>query len=87
MADHPRTIHACRCLGCQQSSDGDTAHDHQAINRILASLNEKGRRLFAGLLASQRGHGGVVELATITGMSRTTIRGGGRKRIEKKSLA
>jgi hypothetical protein len=32
--------------------------------------------LFAGLLAQERGHGGVVEVARITGMSRTTIRRG-----------
>jgi DeoR/GlpR family transcriptional regulator of sugar metabolism len=42
----------------------------------LASLDERGRRLFAGLLARQRGHGGVVALARITGLSRTTIRRG-----------
>lgn len=32
--------------------------------------------MFAGLLAQERGHGGVVEVARITGMSRTTIRRG-----------
>jgi DNA-binding phage protein len=76
MADQPRMVHSCRCLCCQQWPGSDLAQDHSAINRVLASLNEKGRRLFVGLLARQRGHGGVVELATITGMSRTTIRRG-----------
>jgi hypothetical protein len=42
----------------------------------LALLDERQRRLFAGLLAERRGHGGVVELAAITGLSRTTIRRG-----------
>jgi hypothetical protein len=32
--------------------------------------------LFGGLLAQERGHGGLVEVATITGMSRTTIQRG-----------
>jgi hypothetical protein len=76
MAGHPRTIHACRCAHCRQWPASALARDHHAINRVLASLNEKGRRLLAGLLADQRGHGGVVELATITGLSRTTIRRG-----------
>src|SRR5581483_7451367 len=76
MAPGGRPPSVCRCLDCQQSPQGGLAQDHQAINRVLASLNEKGRRLFAGLLASQRGHGGVVEVATITGLSRTTIRRG-----------
>jgi DeoR/GlpR family transcriptional regulator of sugar metabolism len=43
---------------------------------VLTSLDERGRRLFAGLLARERGHGGVVALARITGLSRTTIRRG-----------
>ena len=76
MAKAPRTIPACGCAHCQQWPDSDLAHEHRAINRVLASLNEKGRRWLAGLLAEQRGHGGVVELATITGLSRTTIRRG-----------
>jgi DeoR/GlpR family transcriptional regulator of sugar metabolism len=55
---------------------GELAQEHQAINRVLATLDERRRRLFVGLLASQRGHGGVVQLARVTGMSRTTIRRG-----------
>jgi DNA-binding phage protein len=43
---------------------------------VLAILDERQRRLFAGLLARGRGHGGVVEIARITGLSRTTIRRG-----------
>jgi DNA-binding phage protein len=61
---------------CQQFPQGATATDHLAIQRVLASLDERGRRLLAGLLAAERGHGGVVELARITGLSRTTIRRG-----------
>ncbi len=76
MADQQRIVRKCRCLHCQQSPRGVIAQDHQAINRVLTSLNERGRRLFVGLLAQQWGRGGVVEVSTITGMSRTTIRRG-----------
>ena len=76
MADQQRIVRKCRCLRCQHSPRGEIAQDHQAINRVLVSLNERGRRLFVGVLAHERRRGGVVEVATITGMSRTTIRRG-----------
>lgn len=76
MVDELATIPTCRCPVCQQFPQGATATDHRAIQRVLASLDERGRRLLAGLLAAERGHGGVVELARITGLSRTTIRRG-----------
>jgi hypothetical protein len=76
MADQEKTSRKCCCLHCLQFPWEDIAQEHQAINRVLISLNERSRRLFAGLLAQERGHGGVVEVATITGMSRTTIRRG-----------
>ena len=79
MVDRPGVVHKCCCLHCQRSPQGEIAEGHQAINRVLASLHERGRRLFAGLLAQERGHGGVVAVATITGMSRTTIRRGMRE--------
>ena len=56
------------------------AHEHQAINRVIASFDEKGRRRFAGLLALQLGRGGVQRAHEITGLSRMTIRAG-RKEI------
>jgi len=46
---------------------------HRAINRVMAELDERGRRLFAGILARQHGHGGIQSVAKITGLSRTTI--------------
>jgi DNA-binding phage protein len=52
------------------------ARDHRAINRVVALLDERQRRLFAGLLARADGHGGIVKIAEITGLSRTTIRRG-----------
>ena len=72
----PRPVHQCPCSACGQQPRGNTAQDHAAINRVLALLDERQRRLFAGLLAERRGHGGVVELDGITGLSRTSIQRG-----------
>lgn len=52
---------------------------HASINRVLASLDEKSRRHFVGLLAAQHGYGGVQHLARVTGLSRTTILRGRRE--------
>lgn len=52
---------------------------HVSINRVIASLDERRRRHFVGLLASQRGYGGVQHVARVTGMSRTTILRGRRE--------
>jgi hypothetical protein len=71
-----RQAYRCRCEFCQLQPAGETALDHQAINRVLATLDEKQRRLFAGLLAHRRGHGGILIVAAITGLSRSTIRRG-----------
>jgi hypothetical protein len=49
------------------------AEHHRAINRVLATLDEKNRRRFVGLLALQWGWGGVQRLIEITGLSRNTI--------------
>jgi hypothetical protein len=71
-----REVYACPCDVCRTNSSGATAREHEAINRVMATLDERQRRLFAGLLARHRGHGGILTLAEITGLSRTTIRRG-----------
>jgi hypothetical protein len=68
--------YACACELCRQVPQGRRAREHWAIKRVVAMLDERRRRLFAGLLAEQHGHGGVVWVAAITGLSRTTIRRG-----------
>jgi hypothetical protein len=45
----------------------------------MAELDERSRRLFAGILARQRGHGGIQQVAEITGLNRMTIRRGLRE--------
>lgn len=77
MADQPhRTLYGCPCAWCQQQPQSAVATEHQAINRLLATLDEKARRQVAGLLALSHGRGGITRLAEITGLSRTTIRRG-----------
>ena len=71
-----RAIYPCPCSDCLHAPGGETAQDHAAINRLVAALDERQRRLFAGLLALRRGRGGIVTLAKITGLSRMTIRRG-----------
>ena len=42
----------------------------------MIELDERSRRLFAGLLARQLGRGGITRVHEITGLSRVTIRRG-----------
>ena len=84
-AKHPTLIHQCSCGECQQHPQGETAKLHVSINRVVVSLDEKRRRHFVGLLASQHGYGGVQQVARVTGMSRTTILRG-RRELEEGDL-
>jgi len=70
-----RRIFACPCSDCLKPS-GEKARDHAAINRLVAALDERQRRLFVAVLALRRGRGGIASLAKITGLSRMTIRRG-----------
>lgn len=65
--------HVCPCEMCRQHPYSTVAEHHRAINRVLATLDEKNRRRFVGLLALQWGRGGIQRLIEITGLSRNTI--------------
>ena len=67
------TVHECTCQQCKNEPSGATANVHAGMNLMVATLDEKNRRRFAGLWASQLGYGGVQAVAHITGLSRTTI--------------
>ena len=49
---------------------------HEQINLVLSQLNEKQRRLVAGLLSNTVGRGGVTLLSRVTGLDRKTVRRG-----------
>jgi len=63
--------HACPCEICKLHPYSLIAKEHQAINRVLMGLDERNKRRFVGVLASQRGN--ILELSEITGLSRNTI--------------
>lgn len=71
MHKRKRPIHICKCTTCQKHRYGKTAKEHTAINRVLSGLDERNKRRFAGLLASQQGN--ISLLSEITGLSRNTI--------------
>jgi len=71
-----RRLHECACVACKQHPFGRVAREHQAINRVVVTFDEKSRRRFAGVLALQYGRGGVQSVHVITGLSRMTIRAG-----------
>src|SRR5271165_1245388 len=58
-----RGIRQCPCQDCRESPKSATAEQHRTINRVVASFDEKGRRLFVAYLASQSGRGAIEHLA------------------------
>ena len=68
-------IRECECDDCR-CRGSETRDYHRSINRVIAELDERSRRLFAGMLARQMGRGGVTRVFEITGLSRVTIRRG-----------
>jgi len=80
MADRKRRrIHRCGCQECRSRRNTEVAEYHRSINRVMLELDERNRRLFAGLLARQLGRGGIQRVFEITGLSRVTIRRGLRQ--------
>lgn len=68
-----RVVHVCACRTCQQHPHGSVAREHRRINRLLATADERMRRLLAAFFARQHGRGGVALLARVTGLDRNTI--------------
>jgi hypothetical protein len=69
-------MYHCTCTTCQLHPYSNVAKQHQAINRVMATLNERNRRRLVGLLVIQEGRGSLLRLSRITGLSRNTIRRG-----------
>ena len=72
---HPG-VHHCRCQDCERCPQSTIAEEHRLINQLVATFDEKSRRLYVAFLARQEGRGGIAKLARITGLSRNTIRRG-----------
>lgn len=71
-------VHVCDCRRCQEHPRSKIARSHRAINRLLATCNERIRRLIAGFLAGQN-PGGASYVARVTGLHRRTIARGRRE--------
>jgi len=74
-----KPVHKCHCNECVEQPSSEIALFHASINRLVAAFDEKHRRLFVGLLASQFGHGGIQYISKITGLNRQTISRGKRE--------
>ncbi len=72
-AEQIQRLFLCQCTQCGERPDHTTAQLHSHIIEMAALLNEKHRRQFAALMALQFGHGGIQQVAEITGLSRNTI--------------
>ena len=80
MADRTQIqFHRCSCRECKSRRHPEVAEYHRSINRVMGELDERSRRLFAGLLARQIGRGGIQRILEVTGLSRMTIRLGLRE--------
>jgi len=66
-----QTLHKCTCEICKLHPYSKFAKEHKAINRVLIGLDERNKRRFVGVLASQRRK--ILQLSQITGLSRNTI--------------
>lgn len=68
-----RSVRDCACAACQ-AGDHPEREDHRYLNLILSRLDEQQRRWVAGREARRRGHGGIQQVAEITGLHPETIR-------------
>jgi len=81
-----KPVGKCGCSECIEQPTSEIALFHASINRLVAALDEKHRRQFVGLLASQFGHGGIQYISKITGLNRQTI-SRGKQEIERVNAA
>jgi hypothetical protein len=70
------SVHECGCAACRAGNHPEK-EDHRYLNLILSRLDEQQRRWVAGREAQRRGHGGIQQVAEITGLHPETIRIGG----------
>lgn len=68
-------VHECGGPACR-SGDHPNRENHRQLNVLLSRLDEQQRRWVAGREARSRGHGGLKQIAEITGLHPETIRRG-----------
>ena len=68
--------HECGCVLCREKVDHASTNDHRQLNVLLDRLDEQQRRWVAGREAIRLGHGGVTQIAEITGLHHETVRRG-----------
>jgi hypothetical protein len=73
-------VHECGCAACR-AGDHPERKDHRQLNVLLSRLDEQQRRWVAGREAGRRGHGGLKQVAEITGLHPETI-GCGRDELD-----
>jgi hypothetical protein len=67
------SVRQCACAACQ-AGDHSEKEDHRFLILILSRLDEQQRRWVAGREARRLGHGGIQQVAEITGLHPETIR-------------
>ncbi len=67
------TVRQCACAACKAGGHAEK-EDHRFLNLILSRLDEQQRRWVAAREARRRGHGGIRQVAEITGLHPETIR-------------
>ena len=73
-------IHQCQCPECRPSrSTSPTKVLHEHMNVLISTLDERQRRLYAGLESKKVGHGGDRLLSLIIGLNVDTIARGRRE--------
>lgn len=68
-----RAIHQCQCAVCQGEAKHLEKALHQQVNLLMSRLDEQERRWYAGLEARRLGHGGIDQVAKMTGLDEKTI--------------
>jgi len=68
-------VHECGCAACRAGEPADRV-EHRQLNLLLSRLDEQQRRWVAGREAKLLGHGGITQVAVITGLHPETIRRG-----------
>ena len=77
-----QAIHQCECAICQGTAEDSQKVIHHRINLLMSRLDEQQRRWYAAVEAERRGHGGIQEVALITGLTEKTISRGIREMKE-----